>query len=233
MDELTLVYQPEDRLFTGRVLYGDAASGERGAATLSTFERVTFATMFARLAEQVSSFVEKGEAIEVAVRRTDLGQPARRLDEKTVFMLHADPVSLIRSLSPSPTRVFAHRADPATTSPLRIGYDAIAATFGDDVYVRRRADQAECPTCGRWTLLREISTGNTVTHCRSMGCAVRYPVVLRTDRWVSLPVTALLAAVGIDRFFFPREWNNPGPWVTREVLEQKHKDWVAIKKELA
>ena len=240
MDDLMLVYRREEQLFTGNILYGDPQGGERGAVVISSFERVSFGLMFARLSEQITVFVEKDEKIGVTVRRTDLEQPAMRFDEETVLLLHADPVGVIRSLSPSPTKVFARRIDPATTSPLRVGYDALAATLGDEVYIRRRVDQVECPCCGRWADLkvgvtaprgRVFSVDQLAGVCRSSACMAMFPATLRNDRWVSVRVTALLSDPEAAKFFFPREWNKPGPWVTREDLEKQHRDWTQIKKE--
>jgi hypothetical protein len=225
VDDLMLVFEPDGPLFTGRVLLGDRG-GERGAVAVSTFEKISFGLMIARLAEQVSTFVEKEEQIGVTLRRTDLAQPAMRLDEETILMLHADPVAVIRTLSPSPVKIVARRPDPATMSPLRIGYDAIASTFGDEVFIRRRGDQVECPCCGRWA---DVKGDSAV--CRSMACMARLPVTMRSDRWASLPVPSLLVDEDREKFFFPREWNKPGPWVTREDLEKQYRGWLTIKQE--
>jgi hypothetical protein len=233
VDDLLLLFQPDGPLFTGRVLYNDAKSGERGALTLSTFEKVSFSLVFARLAAEVSVFVEKEEKIGVTVRRTDLNQPAVRLDEETIFLLHADPVAVIRSLRPAPSKIFVRRADPALLSPLRIGFDALAATFGDEVFIRRRGDQVECPCCGLWANIG-VSTPDprlTASLCRSMACGAKLPITLRSDRWASIETSSLLANPDRERFFFPREWNTHGPWITREDLEMKHRDWTTIKKE--
>lgn len=226
-----LVFEPDGQLFTGRVLYGDRG-GERGAVTFTTFEKVSFGLMVARLAEHVSVFVEKEEKIGVTVRRSDLSQPPMRLDEGTILMLHADPVAVIRTLSPSPVKVLLRRVDPATLSPLRIGYDALASTFGDELFIRRRGDQVECPCCGRWANIG-VSTPNPASVCRSMACGAKLPVALRSDRWASLAITSLLVDPDREKFFFPREWNKPGPWVTREDLEKHNRDWSKIKKEFA
>lgn len=230
-----LLFQPDGALVTGRVLFGDAASGEPGAVTLVAFEKAAFSLMFARLAEQVSGFVEREEKIGVTIRRTDLSQPALRLDDETIFLLHADPVTVIRGLQPSPAKVFVRRADPASLSPLRIGFDALAATFGDEVFIRRRGDQVECPCCGRWTDVRTAPEANrpSLSVCRSRACDITLPIVLRGDRWASLTVSSLLAAPGRERFFFPREWNKSGPWITRKDLEVSHRDWTTIKQEFA
>lgn len=233
MDDLMLVYRREEQLFTGNVLYGDPQGGERGAVVIASFESVSFGLMFARLSEQITVFVEKDEKIGVTVRRTDLEQPATRFDEETILLLHADPVGVIRSLSPSPTKVFARRVDPATTSPLRVGYDALAATLGDEIYIRRRVDQVECPCCGRWA---NIGTSTpdprfNASICRSMACGAKLSITLRNDRWASVSITTLLSNPEREKFFFPREWNKPGPWVTREDLEKQHSDWTQIKKE--
>lgn len=227
-------------LFTGRVLFGDSVCGERGAVCMSSFEKAPFNLVLARLSEQVSEFLERDEKIGVTLRRTDLSQPAVRLDEETVLGLHADPAGTARTFGVSPKKVFVRRADPATASPLRVGYDNIAATLGDNVYVRRRGDQVECPCCGRWA---PVMTGVTaprglvfyvnqhIACCRSMACGALLPVTMRSDRWASIDTSFLLEHSDTEKFFLPREWNKPGPWVTREDLEKQYKGWLKIKKE--
>lgn len=236
MDDLMLIYQPDGPLFTGLILYGDTKSGERGAAPMLAFEKVSFATMIAHLAGQVSEFIASNQKIGATVRRTDLNQPALRFSEETLLLMHSDPVAVIRSMSPAPTKIFLKRVDPATTSPLRVGYDAIAATFGDELCIRRRVDQVECPCCGRWARtgkeIGKCSELGYVLQCLNRSCGVALPITPRSDRWASVRAEELLLQ-DVDRFFFPREWNKPGPWITREDLEKKHKDWLKIKKEFS
>jgi hypothetical protein len=186
--------------------------------------------MLARLAEQVSCFLEKGEKIGATIRRADLKQAPLRLDDDTIHMLHADPVSVIRSMNPAPYKVLLRRADPSTTSPLRVGYDSIAATLGDEVYLRRRADQAECPICGRWADLRPVPA-LVVLLCRSAACGSKFTITAKSDRWVSVAVSLLLKPTDVEKYFLPREWNKSGPWITREDLEKKYQDWLKIKEE--
>ncbi len=235
MDDLMLLFQPDGPLFTGCVLYNEAVSGERGAISLTTFEKVSFSLMLARLAEQVTGFLGREEKIGVTIRRTDLKQPAMRLDEETIFLLYADPVTVIRSLRPAPTKIFVRRADPASMSPLRIGFDALAATFGDEVFIRRRGDQVECPGCGCWADI-SVSTPDAwlpASICRSRACATKLPITLRGDRWASVETSSLLVDPDREKFFFPREWNTHGPWITREDFEAKRRDWITIKQEFS
>lgn len=232
MDDLLLVYQPDGALFTGRVLLGNG--GERGAAALDVFEKIPFPLMIAKLAEHVSTFAEKEEKVNVFARRSDLpNQPAFRFDEELVNLMHVDPVSVMRTLSPAPIKVFAKKNDPTASSPLRVGFDAIAATLGTSVYIRRRGDQVECPGCGRWAPIR---TGTpdpqlVVSRCLSSACHATLRITCHNDRWASVRVKTLLVDPDRERFFLPREWNNPGPWVTREDLEKKYRDWLTIKEE--
>lgn len=235
MDDLMLIFRLDGALVTGRVLFGDPVSGERGAVCVSEFEKVTFALMLARLAEQVSCFGERDEKIGVTMRRSDLSQPAVRLDDETIMRLYVDPVSVIRSMSLAPTKIFLRRQDPSTTSPLRVGYDAIAATFGDEVYIRRRGDQVECPCCGRWANVGHSTPDPsliTASICRSGACRAKLAITLRSDRWASIAVTSLLANPDREKFFLPRDWT-PSPWVTREDLEKKYRDWTKTKQEFA
>jgi hypothetical protein len=141
-------------------------------------------------------------------------------------------VSFDRSPRKNKAQIFVRRADPASLSPLRIGFDALAATFGDEVFIRRRGDQVECPCCGLWADIHIYALKpHRVSACRSMACGVKLPIALRSDRWASIETSSLLANPDRERFFFPREWNTHGPWITREDLEMKHRDWTTIKKE--
>lgn len=233
MDDLILVYRPDGALFTGRVLFGNGGGSERGATSLDDFEKIPFPTMIAKLAEHVSPFVGREEKINVLARRLDLpNQPVFRFDDEMVNLMHADPAAVIRILSPAPIKVFIKK--PAVVgSPLRVGYDALAETLGTSVYIRRRGDQVECPGCGRWAPIR-VGTPDPqliVSCCLSSACKATLRITYRNDRWASVRVKTLLVDPEREKFFLPREWNSPGPWVTREDLEKKYSDWLKIKEE--
>lgn len=228
MADIILNYQADGDLFSGRILYVEAP---KSICEALTFDKLPFATMIARLAAEVSFYLEADEKIGVVLRREDLPQAAPyRLDKDTIHLLRADPVTVIRSMRAAPTKVVVRAQDQAASSPFRIGYATLASSFGNSVYIRVRADEVECPCCGRWANLEKGV--ETKTSCRNLACQAKFKVTLRSDRWANVTVKELLSDTSRERYFLPREWNTNGPWITREALEQKRKDWMQTKKEL-
>lgn len=219
MDDVVLEYRRDGAGVTsGRVFYRE---GEQ-ESLVTPFEKRTFPQMMVLFAEAVTLLPEAGAIMQ---RNDRPGLQPFRLDKETVQLLRVDPVMVIRSMSfPDNTTVELKKKTSALpVSPIIVGYDAIASTFGDEVYARRRADRLECPCCGVWAALSE-----TESRCRSRACAVVVPVTMRGDRWASVAVPTLLAT-DRDRFFLPRGWNKTQPWVTRDDLEFLYQNWLRIK----
>jgi hypothetical protein len=194
--------------------------GELSTGTIDTeaFEGLPFDRMLYRLAQKI---IDVGDC-EVVLRRTDRrGYHPYRLDAATVELLRRDPVAAVQALTfaGSPSSIFqrVQKERRPIVPSLRVGLDVLADAFGEQVHVKLRAEQVECPGCGFWSPL----VGNPFT-CRKR-CLISLTVEPRS-RWAAVFVKDLLGS-GLDRFYLPREWN-PGGWVTRESLEQRLTDYV-------
>lgn len=222
MDDIILEYKRVVGSQTsGRVFYreGDVELG------VEPFENLTFAQMMVRFAEVVVRWPDAGAVIQ----RTDReGLQPFRLDKETTQLLRVDPVMVIRNMSSHDNVVVNLRKRPSSlsSSPLIVGYEAIAATFGDEVYARMRVDVLECPGCGLWAPIVQDTS-----QCRSKACGLVLPVIQRGDRWGGVQVSALLATT-CDRFFLPRGWNTTAPWVTREHLMALYEKWIETKEKI-
>lgn len=166
-----------------------------------------------------------------AKRWPQAGLFIRRLEQKPEpIAVELDPVSAdtlrfrtqeyIDALSPPPRRVVVKitSTSPAVVGPpvLPAGVDALAETFGDDVYFRRRDGRYESPVSGRWEGPGVAGLGRHV--------------LWQSEDWVRCPVQILLERTHVERFYLPRAWNKPGPWISREDLEKRYDVYLKEKK---
>jgi hypothetical protein len=100
---------------------------------------------------------------------------------------------------------------------VRAGYDTLADSFGDNVYVRHRADDGkiECPCCGRW--MAELDATETL-RCRCTGRIVPAKIC---GSWVEICTVDLTEHPNVQRFYLPRAWNISGPWIKKDDLTKK------------
>jgi len=217
--ELVLSYSFRDDTVAGSIFFED----ESGRDELVTFKNVTFQQMLARL----SRCLETREC-GVRLERPDRPQTRPvRLDEATIELLRTDPVVAIRSMTVEPVQVDRQKLRRMSWgSPLRIGHDALASCFGSSLYCRRRVDLLECPGCGAW-----IDVVDGSAQCRSKACGAQLRPAAAGDRWWEVSVTEVLA-IDRERYFLPRAWNEPGPWIRHEDLESKYKEWLLLKEEV-
>jgi hypothetical protein len=168
------------------------------------------------------------EAKTVDVLRIDReGLPVQPLDSATVELLRSDPKAGIDSMKIPPIRIdlrpkVEDQADVKLVPvPLRAGYDALAEAFGDELYIKLKVEngeaQVECPGCGRWCSLRHDHL-----YCVNDTCAVGLTeVTICGQKWASVSTKDLLSSE-CQIFYFPREWNAPAIWITREKLGQSY-----------
>lgn len=217
--KLILSYAFRGDLVDGALFYED----ESGRDELAALNGVTFPQMLARLAHHLE-MRECGVWLE---RPDRPGTRTVRLDDGTVELLRTDPVLAIRSMTVEPIEVDRSKVKKAGWgSPFRVGHDALAASFGSSVYCRRRIDLLECPGCGAWL---EVRAG--AVQCLSKACAARISAKEAGDRWWEVSVEDVLA-IDRERYFLPRPWNEPGPWIKHEDLESKYKEWLLLKEEV-
>lgn len=154
---------------------------------------------------------------------------AIRFDCPTATLLREDPVAFLRMMDPvlgRPQRLdvsmSTRKEHPQVLKPQPIpaGYDTIAESFGDDVYIRRRhlsSDEValyESPLTGRWVPAGEIGTWTVGVN----------------NRWGRVMVKNLLST-DEPRFFLPRAWNKDGPWISREALQEKYDEFCKEREE--
>ena len=178
--------------------------------------------------------------LKVVIQRTDReGLQPYPLDPRVVTLLRTDVKAAIAALeyptgSPSKAiqRVQEERA-PKARVPIIVGYDALADAFGDQVYFRVKHHELECPGCGYWGMFssprlledseRAGDVFKTMFVCPKR-CGVRIPVTCQ-EKWGYADVSYLLEMTKLDRFYFPRAWNEGRPWVSREFLKKKYDEY--------
>lgn len=158
------------------------------------------------------------------VERTDReGLLPVPLSDMLTQRLREDPVEAIRQLSPPPVVVDVREKVPPPSS-LRVGHDAVADAFGDEVYCRARGEQIECPVCGSWN---EVIEGSL--HCSS--CRVCLHATPAGPDWWTVPTIELLCTKTFQgrRYFIPRAWNKTPPWISFHDLNEKYNQYLKEK----
>lgn len=194
------------------------------------FEGYNFAQMMTvthRLLKQLA-------ATGLLVVRTDRdGLLPARLEPALLQLLLDDPVAYIKA-NTVPDRVvdlrglqvrrtsklaaMGEQVVPKSTG-LRHGLDTLADAFGESLYTKAKAITTggswryEHPATGRWSDLQ------TVEHWLKSH-ATEVQAVDDSRGWLLISAELLLKT-GAERFYYPREWNDFGSWITKEQLRTK------------
>jgi hypothetical protein len=241
--KVTLEYRRVDgtMLSSGRIM-----SEENGLITQESlpFEAIEFSEMLKRLAAVLTIWPPEQE-VDIFLQRTDReGLSPFKLDAKTVEMFRTDPVAAVQSFdhpSSSPSAVVAHAREeraPSTQQPVIVaGHNSLADAFGDVVYFKVRGHELECPGCGFWGMYtspglladpeRAGEVFKTIFVCPKK-CHARLAVTCQGG-WGYIDVEYLLEKTTLDRFYFPRAWNEGRPWVSRDSLKKQYDAYVAEK----
>lgn len=190
------------------------------------FECVTFAEMMT----QAHRFLVKYPDAGLVLNRTDrTGLLPAQLEPNLLKLLREDPVAYIKA-NTIPDRVIDLRGDRKSalsandgaqvprSSGLRHGLDTLAEAFGEVVYAKAKQMTGglwryEHPGTGRWSDL------NTIEHwLRSHDTSV---MPTSDHAGYLLIKVELLLRTGAERFYYPREWNEFGSWITKEQLQTK------------
>lgn len=235
MDEVVLEYKREgSHLSTGRIV----VRREEEEGLFLQFEGWEFKDMLRSYCEALQKYPD---ARAVWQRNDRPGLVPYVLDQAVTELLRKDPVAGIESLSPpaiSPSstirRVRAERA-PVPVS-IRAGFDTLADSFGDEVYVKHRNGRIECPGCGIWLeLVSEMLEPGSFFNCRNPRCAFHtgtlYGVKL-TERWAAIAVSDLIYSKS-KRFYLPRAWNDGRPWISMDDLSRKYLEYKKEKEQWA
>jgi hypothetical protein len=189
-----------------------------------TFSGFSFAIMMTNTHRLLMLHPEAG----LFIKRTDRdGLLLSQLEPALLQLLRTDPVAYIKANS-LPDRVLDLRGPQRTSklaksddhvvprsTGLRHGHDTLADAFGEVVYARMKGALMEHPATGRWADLRTIEHwfGSHDTELQ----------IVDNDKksgWLLLKVELLLKTHA-ERFYYPREWNEFGSWITREQLQAK------------
>jgi len=228
--DIVLQYRREpDDLTSGRIvlLPGERANDPDATAHgLEVFERLEYKKVLTLLARAVTAYPEA----RVVFLRTDRpGLLPYVLDAETTKLLRMDPVAAIHAMTYEVPAFKSVRPPRATTpiepAPLHVGYDTLADGFGENVYVRLRADSIECPGCGFWGKFvgREEQNDKLFQcekRCWSSGIYLHLRLVTSTH-WAAIHTEELLASP-LERFYLPHAWNEGRAWISREELLDKY-----------
>lgn len=200
---------------------------EYGAKLLEFKDGIGFAEMMTHAHRLLADNPSAG----LLIRRTDReGLLPAMLEPQLLHLLRTDPVSYIKA-NTIPDRVLDLRGQRRTsklaesdghvvpkTTGLRHGLDILADAFGEMVYTKARAHQGgswryEHPATGRWADLPTIEhwLGSHATEVHAIDDKHGY-LLIKVE---------LLLKTSAERFYYPRDWNNFGSWITKEQLQTK------------
>lgn len=192
------------------------ADGSLPGEQLHELTRVVFNKMMG----MVSDELRKHQVSKLIMERTDRGGLKPFVfDNPTVELLRSDPVSVIRLMNIPPIHIDLRKGKPAPLTPIfTAGHDTLSHGFGDEVYVKLRKGEVECPCCGMWS---PVDT-SFVFGCKKK-CKLMIPMRF-TEKWGVVKVQDLLT-FNLDRYYLPRDWNKSNGWITRADLEALFEQW--------
>lgn len=212
-------------LSTGHIFLVEQGVEPTEEEVLEGFTDLPYKEMISRFSAALAEHPDVGGCIQ----RTDrAGLLPYFLHKTELETLRKDPVTYIRnttftmeSAAPGKGTTVRRGTPVVVTPPLRAGFDALAEGFGEELYVRRRGEEFECPGCGFW----RPTASPQHEHCKLEMVLTLRPV---NDNWISVQVLEL-AKSNAPRFYFPREWNVWGSWITREHLREMYHRWLKEK----
>lgn len=137
-----------------------------------------------------------------------------RTDPAKYLQAHTIPHRTIDLRKPDRTGKLAEKYVVPQPS-IRAGHDTLAAAFGDVVYLSYRSNRVEDPFTGRWCSVGEFE--------ESRGIKLQEVIQHGTCGWVTVSMEQLLFVDPFSKgYYLPREWNEHGPWISKEELQQKY-----------
>lgn len=213
--DLLVKYQRDGEFYSGSIYsYGELQE---------EFGNYTFAEKIRLVHQALQALPE----VRLVFQRTDReGLLPVELDAAMVSLIRSDPAKYIEAhtvphrvvdLRKGTDRVskLAEKYEVPKHGAIRAGHDTLAAAFGDVVYLSMRKRRVEHPVTGRWvgvTVLEhelQLPISEIVTLGDELDCGW---LVVRTEDLLKLQ------AVG---YYLPRDWNEKGPWISRETLQMK------------
>jgi len=213
--DVKLSYKRVGELYDGKVEHNGVAE---------TFSGATFAGMMGL----TSHILTQEPDAELLVQRTDReGLLPARLEPALLHLLRTDPAAYIQANTIAPrtvdlrsdrTSALAAKHETPRHGGLRHGLSTLADAFGEVAYSRAKkwmggSWRYEHPATGRWADLTTIEfwLGSHATEVQPVDA---------NSGWLLISVELLLKTHAA-RFYYPREWNEFGSWITRERLQEK------------
>lgn len=187
---------------------------------VNPFSDISFSQMIYMLAEELKRV---GEA-EVVLSRIEVADSNLVLGKEATELLRKDPEAAVNSMQYPDRVVVVSDKDPVPIRQvLRAGHDSMADTFGDKVYCAyEKGKGIECPFCGRWAHFEQKRMAPLVAILKCGKCSEEYCGTYNFDgKWIILS-TVFLLGLSQNRFYLPRQWNKPGPWILRKDLFEKY-----------
>lgn len=206
MTDVILEYRREGDVFTG-VIHGFLGGSKQPYTEIATFEKASFQRMILHL----SDALRRHQGASCVWRRTERTPPIEfAIEPELVGLIKSDPLSAVRSME------FGVEKTPQL---LPAGYDSLAETFGDVVFLRRVGNLVECPVCGQNGWL-ERGRKQCRLLCRQCTPHRRFEIDELSRRWVGVGVPHLLEDQS-EKFWLPRQWNPGDGWIGKAELQQK------------
>lgn len=218
LDEVRLTYKREGEKYVGLLEY---------KAKLQEFKAgLSFAEM---MMETHRILVQTPEGTPLRIIRAERPNALPvQLEAKLLHQLRVDPEGYIKANTIAP-RIIDMRAERISAlansdryaiprnSGLRHGLNVLADAFGETVYAKAKPHPGgwrfEHPATGRWVDL------NTIERWLGTHDTEIYPLDEKGG-WLLLK-TAQLLNTDAERFYFPREWNEFGSWISKDQLREK------------
>lgn len=217
-DNVELTYRREGERYVGVISYKSLLLEAKEGWTFEEMIMHTYRIL-------VTTPAETG----VLIKRTDrAGLLPSQLEPRLLELLRSDPVGYIKANTIAPRTInlrgdkksalaSSEKYDIPKTAGLRHGLDTLADAFGEELYARAKLQGAswiyEHPSTGRWADLK------TIEHWLGSHATEVHPTS-HTKGWLVIEVELLLNTQA-ERFYYPREWNEFGSWITKEQLRAK------------
>jgi hypothetical protein len=180
---------------------------------------------FADVINVVSEVLRVSPDVELIFRRTDhAGLRDLTIDTVMRDLIRNNPAQYIAETTVSERKVVVRdrpteETQQYATPYIRSGYDTLAESFGERLYVRIRDDgKVECPLCGRWTA--EIHEDSIVPMLRCQCNATGVPGDL-AGCWFAVTTEVLVTVKFLGRYYIPRLWN-PNGWISCDELTKMY-----------
>jgi hypothetical protein len=172
---------------------------------------------FNRVLEFASDALKRAPGHRLMMKRAEAPYPMP-IPANVEELLRTDLPAAIRALSIGAQRVEVGGPRMRVYQGLRRGYDTMADSLGEEVFLRARAGTqgmlVENPASGRWVT---AFAGAPQNHLVMPGSLRELFIGPFHGPWTSVKTEDLLA-LGQERYYLPRNWNPSAGWITHDLL---------------